>query len=253
MAMNITIVDDNIELAAYVNTVIITAFPGKFAVTVFDHPAEALDYLIKHPTDLLITDIQMPEISGIELVKSARGCFKRVIFISAYDEYALQAIKLSAMDYIVKPFTAQDITDVINRFMYELKALGPAKHDERQQLIMSNFSNNTVPKLTINQQDKLWLIEINEIIFIEADHIYSIFHLKNKLRVVASKPLNFYESLLPENFFIRVHRSFIINKLYVDAYLKDTNELMLVNEAKIPVSRSKKELVIQKIFNALNI
>ena len=177
---------------------------------------EALEYLKKNPIDLLFLDINMPQLSGISFYKSLQNPPK-VIFTTAYSEYALEGFNLNATDYLLKPFSFE-------RF---LKAVSKIK----------DIKDDKVDSIIIKSDKKLHQIKLEDIYYIESLGDYIKVHLKDKFLVVY-KTLKNMNNDLPKSIFTQIHKSFIINKNKVD-YIE--GNLVIINSNKIPLGQKFKK------------
>ncbi|MBK9255058.1 MAG: response regulator transcription factor [Saprospiraceae bacterium] len=204
----------------------------------YSKPDEALVHIISLKPDIVFTDIQMPGLSGLELAEQIENNVKHIIFTTAYDQYAIKAIKLNALDYLMKPVDRDELKAVIEKIkiLHTKKEL--VQNNSPQELRKSKFVN----KIALRNSDGMIFISLHDIIFVEADSAYSIFHMANQKKIVISKTLSYVEELLDDPGFFRVHKSFIINLNYVENYIRgDGGEIVMSNGVNIALSRSKKD------------
>lgn len=191
--------------------------------------------------EVVFLDIEMPGGNGFDLLAKVKVDFK-VIFVTAYDEYALKAIKFSALDYLLKPIDRQDLIQAVKRLKEEHLGL-----DLRLENL-KNYLNNQDNKIALSLADEIRLISLQDIIRIQADNNYCKFFLKNKEEILTSKNLGFYYDLLKSQDFIRIHQSHIINKNMLEKYVKrEGGYVQLTNGDQIPISRSNRDVVL-KLF-----
>lgn len=188
--------------------------------------------IIRLKPDVVFSDIRMPEMTGLELAARIGDVVKNIIFATAFEKYAINAIKLSVFDYILKPIDKDEL----------ITTIGKLKNNH----FISNNDNvtrsKTNNKITLSNNDGISLVEADDIIYVEASSAYSVFHLKGNKRIVISKTLSHVEEMLQNENFIRVHKSYVINLKHLDKYIKgDGGEVVLVNGINLPVSRTKKE------------
>ncbi len=206
----------------------------------------ALDYLLNNNVDLVFSDIQMPVLNGIELFKKIQNPDFFLVYTTAFDQYALEAIKLSAMDYLLKPIDEDELAKTLLKFseLIDKKYL-----NEKLVSILKNSTENekkVIEKIPISFQDKINLIKIEDIIYCESNDNYTTFFLLDGSKILSSKTIKFYEEQLQDYNFIRPHQSYIVNKKYIESYnKKEGGGLILINNIEIPVSRQKKELVLE--------
>lgn len=213
-------------IESYVNKV-----PSLELVATCKNGVEAAEILQKEEIDLLITDIQMPELLGTDLVKSLTQP-PMVIFTTAYEDYAVEGFELSAIDYLLKPFS-------FDRF---LTAINKAK--EQHDVKSSREVNLKKDYMTIKADHKLYKVQYADITFIEGQREYVSFHVPSG-RITALMSLKKLEESLPEALFIRCHKSYIINKTMVEAL--EGNSLAIAGKS-IPIGQSYKEQVVKEVF-----
>jgi two-component system LytT family response regulator len=204
--------------------------------------AEAL-HLIKTTTpEVVFLDIEMPGGNGFSLLEKLHPIAFQVIFVTAFDSYALHAIKFSALDYILKPIDKEELTAAIKK----LEKL--PQNQENQLTNLTDFLKGEVRKIALNLSDEIRLVELGKIIRIEADNNYCHFVLRSGETVMVSKHLGHFYEILKEQGFARVHQSHLINRQFLERYVKkDGGYLILTNGDQVPVSRTQKEHVL-KLF-----
>ena len=211
---------------------------------------EARILLAEHDIDLIFLDIAMPGENGFELIPAAQASGAHVIFTTAYDQYALKAIKANALDYLLKPIDIDELKEAVTK---AVKYINLSKNSEQKDERLSHLATplkdgSEIRKLTLPNAQGYTIIGIDEIIHIEADSNYSIFHLAEKEKITVSKILKDYEEILPENQFIRIHKSSIINLNYLKEYnSKNGVEAVLKNGEKIAVSRRRASDFVDKV------
>ena len=190
----------------------------------FENPLDALSILKSQPIDLVFLDIQMPDLKGTTLASMLpENC--KVIFTTAYEQYALEGFELNALDYLLKPITFE-------RFLQAVNKLAIANVDQNDQTI------------TVKSGYDLHKLVLSDILFIQSDGEYVNYHLKDK-KIMSYQSLKSLEKSLDENLFLRVHRSFIVNRNKVTA-LKGRD--LIVGDHLIPVSDSYIEEVKSALF-----
>ncbi len=207
----------------------------------FTRPEEAIAYLQTHNIDCVFLDIEMQEIDGFQFLKAFPTRNFCVVFVTAYDSYAINAIKERAFDYLLKPVDIDDLNQTIGRIKAYLKSKSRSEHTEYS----GNLSLKKQIKLYIDGHLRIFSPE--EIVFCKSDGNYCHLHLKDGQHYLLSKKLKDVEKELIDTIFIRVHNSYNVNLTMVRSYDKTNQVLCLINGKKIPVSRSKKNLVLQKL------
>lgn len=216
MPLNIVLLDDEQHvidlLSAYCESIDAVDIVGRFS-----NPIQALNFINNHPVDLLISDINMPQVSGIELAQSLTRDVK-VIFITAHSDYAVAAFELDVIDYIVKPVLLPRFLKAISKAQNAISASEPST----KELGNRELSNREQSARYIFVKDggvKKRLV-FDEILFLHAQGDYTEIRLKDK-KLLLLGTLSSFQQLLPEREFVRIHRSYIVNKSNVDSVDKD--------------------------------
>ncbi|MCX8485721.1 MAG: LytTR family DNA-binding domain-containing protein [Crocinitomicaceae bacterium] len=189
--------------------------------------------------DIVLLDIQMPDGNGFDVLKAVSNKSFEIIFITAYQEFAVQAIKFSALDYILKPIDAEELKNAVSN---ALQLLSHKKDDQQIQALQNNIQPHLKRKLVLKTQESIFVVEIDEIVHCEADKNYTFFYLNDGKKILVSKTLKDYDTLLAGLQFFRVHQSHLINLNCVERYDKhDGGSVILKDGTAIPLSPAKKE------------
>ncbi len=212
---------------------------------------EAKRLLEEHQIDLIFLDIAMPGENGFELISAAEQYQAHVVFTTAFDQYAVKAIKANALDYLLKPIDIEELKETVHK---AIRHISMNKKDTQANSRLLNLKNDLVQKrvrkLSLPNGQGYTVIDIDNIIHIEADSNYSVFHVRNHEKITVSKVLKEYEEILPENQFVRVHKSSIINLNYLLEYnSRNGLELTLKNGERIAVSRRRASDFQEKVRN----
>ena len=211
---------------------------------------EARGLLAIHEIDLIFLDIAMPGKNGFELIPDAKASNAQVVFTTAYDQYALKAIKASALDYLLKPIDIDELKETVEKAFKLIKS-GDQDMERIQRLktLASNLADRSeIRKLSLPNGQGYTLIDIDEIVHIAADSNYSIFHFDDREKITVSRVLKDYEEILPEDQFVRIHKSSIVNLNYLKEYnSRNGMEVLLKNGEKIAVSRRRASIFAEKI------
>ena len=206
--------------------------------------AEAARLITELNPELILLDIQLPDNNGFELLASLGEYHFDVIFITAYDQYGIQAVKCSALDYILKPVKLTDLTIAVQ------KAIKRKENKQTQQQIQNLLSIVNLPpkehRIAIQLMKEIRFIDPADIIRCEAANNYTNIYLKTGEKLIASKGLFEFDDILKNYHFIRCHQSHLVNKKYIKSLLANDMvfELQLTErDTRIPVSRLKKDLV----------
>jgi two-component system LytT family response regulator len=207
-------------------------------VATFQDPFEALAYLEKNTPDCLFLDIEMPTMDGFQFIQKLKNKEFPVVITTAYNQYAIKALKHEAIDYLLKPIDSDDLKETIIKIKkYNLKH----HTTERLEKILMNFNSNSLEKkIVFNTDGKLLFLESDEILYAESDGNYSTIFLVDGQKIVLTKKLKEVNEILPEESFFRIHNSYIINLNKIKEFLKTDGYVVLKSNHKIPVSRQKK-------------
>ena len=197
----------------------------------FTQVKKAIDYLAYNAQniDLIFLDIEMPNMNGFEFLERFTNRPFEVIFVTAYDEYAIKAIKESAIDYILKPVEPEELEMAIKKVFAK-----------------SNQIKNDDKKITIPLEDKLMFLNPSDIIYCNSDGNYCKIHTHEQSYLI-SKTLKYVGDLLPNSMFFRIHQSYIVNFENIHAFDRSTNYVLLSNGKELPVSRSKRNDFLQQM------
>lgn len=205
----------------------------------------ALQLIREHKPDLVFLDVEMPGGNGFDLLEQAENIDFETIFVTAFDHYAIQAINYSAASYLLKPVSIDDLVNAVNRFE-KLKSQSQLSHNT--QVILDNL------KAAEAQQKKIVLpllhgfevVKIEQIIICEAFDNFTNFYFEKHPKTMICRNLKFYEDLLSDSGFLRVHKSYIINLEHVAKYTRGKGGILTMsNGMEIPVSPQKKDLLLE--------
>ena len=204
----------------------------------FTDPVEALGYLEGNRPDCLFLDIEMPTMDGFQFIKNLKTKNFPVVITTAYNQYAIKALKNEAIDYLLKPIDSDDLKDTIGK----IKRYNSRNYTaENLEKLLLKFNNNPIrKKITLNTDGKLIFLKSDEILYAESDGNYSTIFLTNGNKIVLTKKLKEVNEILPSDTFFRVHNSYIVNIGKIKEFLKTDGYVILDSKNKIPVSRQKK-------------
>ncbi len=247
------IIDDEYNASEFLEKMLRRYFPNKFHICkTCDNIDDAVKQIDEHQPDLIFLDIQMPNKNGFELFKEVKDINFEVIFTTAHSEYAIEAIKRSALDYLLKPINYPDLLGAINRF--ELKNKKETQGKRLDILIENIDSGETAHKrIAIATETGFEFLKFNTIIFMEAQSNYTKFHLTTNFSITTSKTLKHFEEILPEDLFFRIHKTYLVNMNFIKRYIKGDEQIIeLITGQKLPVSIRKKDEFINAITKKAN-
>lgn len=207
---------------------------------------EGLLLIQHHKPQLIFLDIEMPRMNGFEMLNALPEKKFHVIFTTAYDQYAIKAIKYAAFDYLLKPIDIEELRTAVEK----INSAENHQTNKQVELLQQNMQHpkKQLNKLAIPTLEGLLFFDINDIIHLEANSNYTWIHFAGKPKITASKTLKEFEDILPESIFFRTHHSHLINLNYIKRYIKgDGGQIELQNGTYVDVSRRKKEEFLRAI------
>ncbi len=205
---------------------------------------EALAMLQSFQPSLIMLDIQMPGMSGFDFLSMATDNDFDVIFTTAFDQYAIKAIRFSALDYLLKPIDMLDLQNAINRHII--------RQQNQQQLLVSNLLTNIQQKdskdfkLALSTTEGVFFYDPSEILYCEGESNYTRFTFTKHKPLLVSKTLKEYEELLGEHGFLRIHKSYLVNRKFVSKIDKE-GSLIMTDNKQLTISKRRKELVMSEL------
>lgn len=207
--------------------------------------AKALLLIRDKKPQLLFLDIDLPDGNAFDLLKQIEYHRYRIIFITAYKEYAIQAIKFSAFDYILKPVNPLELIQSIKNCLTQDDT---NNYKEKFQAFFSNF-NNILPgqkKIVLKTAEKIHVVDIKNIIRCESDNVYTTIFTNTEQNILVSKSIKHYDEMLSSYGFMRVHQSHLINVNYISYYNKQYGGLLVMSDnSSVPVSNQKKSILFK--------
>jgi two-component system LytT family response regulator len=221
--------------------------PDVSVISSFEKPADGVSYLKKNPVDLLFLDIEMPMLTGFDVLEElGRDISFDIIFITAYDNFGIQAVKFSALDYLLKPVQNKELKEAIDKHLKKSQQKIPS---EQIDLLLNNVQAERKGKrgrIALASKESIEFVDPNDIIVCEANSNYTNIYLVEGRKRVISKTLKDFEEMLLQFDFFRPHNSHLINLGRVKEFIRgDGGYLVMENKMKIPVSKNKKEELMQ--------
>ncbi|OWP82258.1 DNA-binding response regulator [Flavobacterium covae] len=245
--MNAIIIDDEKRARLNLSILLKEYCPEINIIAECENLPEGVKSIRKNKPDLIFLDIEMPGHSGLELLDffDENEINFKIIFTTAYQEYAIQAFKFSAIDYLLKPINPKELVDATTRFSKEKEKIN------NYQILKENLKEDTFRKIAVPSGNSLVFIEINDILFIKGEGAYSEISFTNNDKLLVSRNLkNFEDIICEQKNFIRIHKSFILNTNYIKSYNKsDGGSIEIQNGLHLPIAADK----IQTILRAIEI
>ncbi len=205
------------------------------------NPVDGIESILKHKPDLVFLDIQMPKMNGFDMLQQIAPINFEVIFTTAFDQYAINAIRISALDYLLKPVDDDDLTAAIDKCRERMKEKKPQVQFEH---LFNNLTNkNPLDKtIALSASDGISFIKMSDILRVEANGRYAKFYLLNKETILVSKTLGDFEEILSANQFFRIHDSAIVNLNHVKKFIRgDGGTIILSDNTELDVARRRKD------------
>ena len=247
--IKIIIVEDEKPIIETISEIIQNHCIDVELIGVAQNISSAKKLIQKTKPDLVLLDINLTDGTSFELLEQLEDIDFKIIFITAFEEYAIKAIKLSAIDYLVKPLDPVELINAIEK----AKAIASQNNNElKLKALLSNISNiaDKPKKIVLKTAESVYLIDVKDIIRCEYDGAYTRFYTNDGKKILISKVLKDYEELLQECGFMRIHKSHIINLNFIDRFEKaDGGYLILKDQSSIPVSVRKKDRLFKHFEN----
>lgn len=243
--MKILIVEDELNAREFLYKMVTELKDSSDEVRVCSDVSEALEVLKKYKADLLLLDIQMPNGTGFELLERTKDQKFKVIFTTAYDKYALKAIKFSAFDYILKPIDIDELESSLKKVKSEIDD----ENFKVDEMLIAHLKENLnkLSKIALPYKNGFIFLDLEEIIYVEADGSYTKIYTKSK-EYVASKNIKHFEKLLEDHNFCRIHASFIVNLKEIVSFSKTNGGHVKLSSGKsINVSSSRRKAFFDKV------
>lgn len=242
MRFSFLIVDDETLSRHYIHDLIMEFEPD----AVIEQAASAKDalaYLETHKPDVMFLDINMPGVDGFSLLDSVTSRDFELVFITAFSHYAVKAFKEGACDYLLKPVKKSEfrltLEKALHRRLLEL---------ERKKYSASQAGSYYGQKLVINHQTGIKIISIPSILYLKADNSYTTIYTIDKEEIVISKPISHFEKTLHENWFFRIHKSYIINMSHLKEYSAVNGRIAVMkDDTRLSISRYRLGEFLQRL------
>ena len=251
MRINSIIIDDEPNNIENIQSILQRLYPEINVVATATDAEYGIAAIDKLQPDLVFLDIQMPGRSGFDLLRAFSQINFEIIFITAYDHYGIQAIKFSALDYLLKPIDIEEFKSAIQKAKDKI-ASRQKNHSIENLLEYIKRGQNEPPKMALPTLEEIRYVPVTEIVHCQASNNYTIFHLENGEQILVCKTLKEFAQLLQTHRFIRTHQSHLVNTSFVKSYLKeDGGTLLLKDQTKIPISRQNRETVKEALSRGM--
>lgn len=239
--MQTIIIDDEVKSRETIREILRIYCPTVEVVALAEDVKSGILAIRKHNPDLILLDIRMPDGSGFDLLRQLTSINFKIIFITAFEEYAIKAFKFSAIDYVLKPIDPDELKSAI-----ETAHAAIEKDDisERLTTFFQHYDSDLSfqkKQIILRTTNSIYRVELDDILYYEAKKNYTIFHIASGEPIITSRTIKDYDDMLLEGNFMRLHQSYTINLKYMRRYFKDSCEVEMMNGVMIPVSFRRKE------------
>ncbi len=215
-------------------------------ITLCSSPVESIKIIDELEPDIVFLDIQMPEMDGFTLLENLTNRKFSLIFTTAHDEFALKAIKVSAIDYLLKPVDKDELIEAVDKIVDQRK---DSLLEDKLQALLGNIDQTSSEKINIAADGKVYILDKEDVIMLKSDKSYTTIFLTNEQQIVVSKTLKEVEKKFQFSNFFRVHNSYLINLNHVKEYLKGLGgELIMSNGYTASISRNKKAELFKRLY-----
>lgn len=213
--------------------------------------SDAREIMKSKEIDLVFLDIAMPNETGFDFLKSIHNRDFSVIFITAFNKFAINAIKACAIDYILKPINFQELKTAVQKALDDYNSKCVKKNNIELERLLNELKNNSneVSSISVLVNGEYHIINVSDITFLEASNSYCIIHMINSDQHVLTKTLKEFNNILSDNQFIRIHKSYLVNKDYIHSYNRNNGITVVLNNGReLNVSRRRQSLFLD-VFN----
>ncbi|MEY3368490.1 MAG: hypothetical protein RI973_1645 [Bacteroidota bacterium] len=235
------IIDDEQHCLDLLNWQLETYCPDIKVMACCNSAAEGLASIQQHQPDLVFLDIEMPFLNGLDLLQQLPQINFEVVFTTAYGEYALKALKMNVLDYLLKPIAKDELILAVEKFK-QRKAKNSSSQEASLQMLLQHLKPFVQKKIAVPSHDSILFLEIDSIVYIRSDSNYSHIHLNDGRIITASKTLLYFEELLAEYRFARIHASYLVNLAEINEYKKtDGGWVVMSDGQEVKISRGRKD------------
>lgn len=200
--------------------------------------------------DAVLLDIELNDGNGFELLEQLKVINFELIFITGFDDRAIQAIKLGALDYLLKPIDEEELIQALNKAVLAINKNLALVSNAITNVASQFYKNNKKEHIVLKTSDSVHLVKLDRLIYCKSDGNYTTFYVENQSSILISRPLKYVEELLPELNFVRCQQSYMINTNYVTKFLK-SGMIVLQDKIEIPVSGRNKDSILKLVMSKM--
>ena len=245
--MKAILIDDETSSRNGLRQKLLTHCPEVTIIAECENGEEGIKGITTYKPDIVFLDVEMPRMNGFTMLQQLRDINFEVIFITAYDHYAIRAIKFSALDYLVKPVEIADLKSAVEKAAEKRKK---SNTNMALEILLQNLviKEKGQHRIAIPSMEGIQFVETGKIIYLEAQSNYITFYIADNKKITIAKTLKDFEELLPSSIFTRIHHSYIININCIDKYIKgEGGQVVMKNGVTLDVARRKKEEFLKLI------
>ena len=245
--IKVLIIDDEQKARSILEHYIKSFIPSITEIKLADSADAAVEILKDYQPGIIFLDVEMPHKNGFDFLVQLKDPRFDVIFTTAYNQYAIQAIRFSALDYLLKPVDPDELNAAVQRHLEKQESVQQKK--ELFDNLVKNIGKKEVRdfKIAVPSSEGVYFFMVDDILRLEADRSYTHIHLVNKKPFIASKTLKHFEEMLDEFRFIRTHKSHLVNPKHITRISNDNEFVLLSDGSKVEISRRKKDEVQQQL------
>jgi two-component system LytT family response regulator len=241
------IIDDEPYCCEILAAMLESDCPDVEVINICTNGRDALSAIKRHPPDVVFLDVEMPRMNGFEMLEQLSSIKFHLIFTTSYDQYALKAIRFSAVDYLLKPIDREELKKAVQKVNDRIQAPVPQQLEILLEKI--RYPAKPINKIALPTMEGLQMVPVDDIISCESDDNYTSIQLKNSKKMLVTRTLKDMEEILEQHSFVRVHRFYIINLNEIEKYIKGEGGYLVMSDGNtIDVARNKKEVLLKKLL-----
>lgn len=246
MQIQAILIDDEPDCLDLLNWQIANHCPELKVIAQCSSAADGLETIRSAKPDVVFLDVEMPFMNGFQLLEQLPEINFDLIFTTAYDRYAIRAIRYSALDYLLKPIVAAELRGAVHRLIE--KRQDPKRENAMFETLLHNLRQTGPQRIFVTNRDGMFYVEIPQLVFLQANNNYTFLHLKNQKRLLVPKTLKHFEDVLEGSGFFRVHASYLINRAEISSLNKQGSlSVQMSDGSEIPIARAKREQFLRML------
>lgn len=239
--MKAIVIDDELRARRILKTLLQKHCPQINVVGEAENVPDAVQLIHRESPDIVFSDIEMPEYSGFELLKFISNIDFALIFVTAYQEYAIRAFEVSAVDYLLKPIEIELLKKAVEKVEQQLGPTGNAGNNQKMETLRENLTGEYLTRFALPMADGLMFVEADDIMYLIAEGSYTEIVFSDKKRVLITKKIKYFEENLANPCFFRSHRSYIVNLNKISQYIRTGNYIVMDDGFKVSLARDRKD------------